>query len=80
MSKERFLPRKHRKHALELTNEFKHGLGKNDNYYTNFDEFLQYKMIGINDGWMRSSYKEYEALKWLVGIDELLYELHWWDR
>lgn len=69
------IPRKHRNHVLEIIEQFKEGLGKHDNYFTNWDEFLLFKEIGISDGWIASNDKDYQALKWLIDINNFISEM-----
>jgi len=70
------VPRKHRKHVMAMIKEFKNGVGHHDNYYTSWEEFLIFKYIGLQDGWIKSNDKEYQALRWLRDINSFIRKMN----
>jgi len=66
------IPRRHRKHVIAMVEEYKRNIGKQDHLFKNWNEFLRYRLIGTNDGWISTNNKEYQALVWLIGIRDMM--------
>jgi len=70
------IPRKHRKYVLAIIKEFENGIGENDELYKNWEQFLIYKYVGTQDGWMSTNDKVYQALRWLRGINSFIRKMN----
>ncbi len=74
------IPRKHRRHVLAIIKEFENGIGENDDSYRDWEEFLIFKYVGVQDGWINANDKEYQALRWLRDINSFIRKMNYlWE-
>lgn len=74
------IPRKHRKYVIAAIDEFENGIGKYGTPYKDWEQFLLYKNIGTLDGWMNTNDKEYQALRWLRGINSFIRKMNYYNN
>ncbi|WP_368652398.1 hypothetical protein AB4Y30_11605 [Ornithinibacillus sp. 4-3] len=72
----KLIPRKHRREATKLIDEFKQYVFKNSSAYNNWFEFLEYQQTGAMDGWLEYTDKKYKALQWLRQITSIVNKLN----
>ena len=64
------IPRKRRKYATKLIDTYLEHVPTND--YKNWDEYLKFMYVGITDGWIDTNNNEYQALLFLVRMNNFI--------
>lgn len=70
------IPRKHRKEATKLIEEFKRSNLIDNDFFINWKTFLEWNQLGANDGWLEYTDRKYQALQWLRHITDMVNELN----
>lgn len=68
----KLIPRKYRKQVVNLVETYKDVAHDNTHLFTNWNEFLMWRLRGTNEGWLLTNDKEYQALLWLIGIKDMM--------
>lgn len=74
------IPRKYRKEAIKLIEEFEQRIYRNDETFTSWNEFLQWNQTGAMDGWLMYTDKKYKALQWLRQITAMVNKLNFYGE
>lgn len=69
------IPRKYRRSVISLIEMFSRQIGEYDDKFRTWDDFLKFRLIGAEDGWLLVGNKEHQALLWLVGIGDIVTRL-----
>lgn len=73
---EKPIPRKYRKEASKLIDEFKQSDLIDNDFFVDWDTFLRWNQLGANDGWLEYTNKKYQALQWLRYVTAMVNELN----
>lgn len=72
---EKLIPRKYRKHVLQLIKDFKELVAENNEAFSDWNKFLLWQLRGTEDGWLKTDNKEYNALLWVLDMKDLMAHL-----